>query len=194
MAEIGSGGGRRRRNGLRTIPVAVASAIAAVIRVGPEPERRTPGRTASAGSETSGASRTGRRDRSRHGDDADYVVAPGDTAAGIAERFGLRIADLLARNGLSWSSAVHPGQRLDLGAPSTSPGAQPGCDEIRRHLVVDGDTAASVAARYGLPVREVLAANGLGPTSALFPGEQLSLPGAVDPLADSDTAAGAGAA
>ena len=110
---------------------------------------------------------------------SEYVVADGDTVSGIAERFGLATAEVLALNGLSWSSLIFPGQRLALpgGAPAAAPAPSPAPPpEITKHLVVDGDTVSGIAAAYGLDVASVLSANGLGPSSLIFPGESIVLP------------------
>lgn len=45
-----------------------------------------------------------------------YAVQEGDTLMLIAERYGLNLASLLALNGLSWRTAVAPGQVLKLTA------------------------------------------------------------------------------
>src|SRR4029453_5138466 len=52
----------------------------------------------------------------------------------------------------------------------------PVAPEIARHMVVAGDTVADIAAAYGLDVASVLSANGLGPSSLIFPGESIVLP------------------
>lgn len=110
---------------------------------------------------------------------SEYVVADGDTVSGIAERFGLATAEVLALNGLSWSSLIFPGQRLALpgGTPASTPAPSPAPQpEITKHIVVDGDTVSGIAAAYGLDVASVLSANGLGPSSLIFPGESIVLP------------------
>ena len=49
---------------------------------------------------------------------AEVTVVPGDTVSDIAARWGLATADVLAWNGLDWSSIIHPGQRLRLAPPA----------------------------------------------------------------------------
>ena len=109
---------------------------------------------------------------------AEVVVADGDTVSSIAERHGLSTAEVLAHNGLSWSSLIFPGQRLALPggtshtvAPPPSPAA-----EIAKHTVVAGDTMSGIAAQHGLDLDVVLRANGLGRQSLIFPGETIVLP------------------
>jgi LysM repeat protein len=106
------------------------------------------------------------------------VVADGDTVSSIAERHGLSTAEVLAHNGLSWSSLIFPGQRLALPggtshtvAPPPSPAA-----EIAKHTVVAGETMGGIAAQHGLDLDVVLRANGLGRQSLIFPGETIVLP------------------
>lgn len=43
------------------------------------------------------------------------------------------------------------------------------------YLVVDGDTVSSIAGRFGLSTASVLALNGLGWSSLIFPGQELKL-------------------
>lgn len=111
---------------------------------------------------------------------SEYVVTDGDTVSGVAERFGLATAEVLALNGLSWSSLIFPGQRLALpggtpagGAASHEPAVP---SDITKHVVAEGETVSGIAAAYGLDVASVLSANGLGPSSLIFPGEAIVLP------------------
>lgn len=41
-----------------------------------------------------------------------YTVVAGDSVSGIAARYGLATASVLALNGLSWKSVIYPGQVL----------------------------------------------------------------------------------
>ncbi|GAA2465418.1 LysM peptidoglycan-binding domain-containing protein [Agromyces soli] len=105
---------------------------------------------------------------------AEVTVADGDTVSGIAERYGLSTAELLAANGLGWSSLIFPGQRLVL--PGGTPRASEPAPEIARHTVVAGDTMGGIAERYGVDLAQLLSANGLGRESLIFPGQQVVLP------------------
>ena len=107
---------------------------------------------------------------------SEYTVADGDTVSSIAERFGLATAELLAHNGLGWSSLIFPGQRLALpggAAPAAAPSPEA---EIAKHVVVSGDSVSGIAAAYGLDVEQVLSANGLSRQSLIFPGQAIVLP------------------
>lgn len=114
----------------------------------------------------------------------EYTVVEGDTVSSIAERYGLATPDILALNGLGWSSLIFPGQRLVLrsatAAPQPAP-APPAQAEIVRHVVVDGDTMSGIAAQHGLGLDALLSANGLSRTSLIFPGQSIVLPPAGAP-------------
>ncbi len=76
--------------------------------------------------------------------------------------------------------------------PATTPAATTVADAPMTYTVVGGDTVSSIAGRYGLATASVLALNGLGWKSIIFPGQQLKLSNSGPvPIADAggDTAA-----
>ncbi|MGX5695372.1 LysM peptidoglycan-binding domain-containing protein [Agromyces soli] len=109
---------------------------------------------------------------------AEVEVAEGDTVSSIAEQYGLSTAEVLAANGLGWSSLIFPGQRLVLpgGAAPAAPVAH-GAPDIARHTVAAGETLSGIAAQYGVDLDQLLSVNGLGRESLIFPGQQVVLPG-----------------
>ncbi|WP_353809758.1 LysM peptidoglycan-binding domain-containing protein [Agromyces sp. SYSU T00194] len=56
-----------------------------------------------------------------------------------------------------------------------------------RYTVVEGDTVSAIAARFGMPTASVLALNGLGWSSLIFPGQVLVLDDAERPAAVTPT-------
>jgi len=106
---------------------------------------------------------------------ASYVVARGDSISGIAERFGLRTADILARNGLGWSSLIFPGQVLALGGAAPV-AAAPAPTAGGRYTIARGDTISGIAGRLGVTTQAILDANGLVRTSIIYPGQSLRIP------------------
>jgi LysM repeat protein len=101
-----------------------------------------------------------------------HTVRLGDTAWSIAARYHVPLDELLTINGLSDNPLLQPGDELivRLAAGQTPP---PTRTPPPTHTVQSGDTAWSIAARYGLTVEELLALNHLGPDSILYPGDEL---------------------
>lgn len=107
-----------------------------------------------------------------------YIVRRGDTISAVAARHGLRTADVLRWNGLSWSSIIQPGQTLVLqgsGASSQTPSGS-GSGE-RSHTVRAGETVSAIARAAGIATTAVLDANGLSWSSVIYPGQKITIPG-----------------
>ncbi len=103
-----------------------------------------------------------------------YTVRRGDTLSSIAARNHTTPAALAAANGLRNPDVILVGQSLAL---SGSGGAAGGGSGGAAGVVVvrPGDTLAALAARTGVPVATLMAANGLKSTSMLYAGGQLLL-------------------
>lgn len=177
-----------------TAPAAVIGTLAAVLTVAPA-EAETPARaTAKAGdlhplavpstAAPAGAAVT-HHVRPAATATKTYTVKPGDTVYAIAARHGLRTADVLAWNGLSWRSIIYPGQKLRLGAGAASPApkrpaASTGATTAT-HTVVRGDTVYAIAKKYKTSVAAIIAANGLGASAMIHPGQKLRIGGTAAP-------------
>ena len=122
----------------------------------------------------------------------EYVIQPGETLIGLAERFGLPWGDLAEYNQLTYPYLLYAGQtiRLPVGSPPveagpnfnptlptvepeprTTPADQPGT-----YRVVPGDTLIGIATRHGLTWREVVEINQIDPPYFLYAGQTLALP------------------
>jgi len=112
-----------------------------------------------------------------------YSVSAGDTVSDIAMRFGLSTASVLALNGLSWSSLIFPGQQLKLANANVTTAEQAPAEATPagHYTIVPGDTISAVADRFGVSTLSVLAANGLGWASIIYPGQSLAIPGLIGP-------------
>ncbi|MCK6064974.1 MULTISPECIES: LysM peptidoglycan-binding domain-containing protein [Microbacterium] len=111
---------------------------------------------------------------------ADHVVVAGGTVSTIAARYGLRTPDVLAANGLDWSSVIYPGQVLRLAAPAPAAAAAPAPSPVAvLHTVQAGDTVSAIARGNGVSTQAVLDANGLTRESIIYPGQTLAIPAPV---------------
>lgn len=99
-----------------------------------------------------------------------YVVQPGDTVGGIANRFGITQKTILAANNLSNADFVKLGQEL-LIPPITGV----------LHRVVKGDTVASLAQKYKVDSQDILDFNRLADPSSIATDQTLIIPGAEIP-------------
>ncbi len=92
-----------------------------------------------------------------------YVVQPGDTLRGIANRTGAGSQIIAKTNALVEPYIIHPGQRLKITGG-------------RYHAVNSGETGIAIARAYGAPWREVVALNALEEPYILRVGQKLLLP------------------
>lgn len=128
------------------------------------------------------------------------VARPGDTVATVAARLGLSAADLARHNALAADAVLAPGailalpRRVTAGAPVATGGpvadpfaGQPAASgsarptppaDAREHVVAAGETAWSIARRYGVDVADLAQWNGLPPAMTVRTGQRLLIPGA----------------
>lgn len=107
-----------------------------------------------------------------------HTVQYGDTIAGIAARYGIRSADLVAWNGLA-DGKIYATTRLVLFNPGTLPSAGgSGTTPGGTHVVQSGQTLSSIASRYGVSASAVAKANGIADPNRIRTGQTLTIPGA----------------
>lgn len=113
-----------------------------------------------------------------------YTVVKGDSLSGIAAKLGVPMADLLALNGLTRSSVIHPGRQLQVPRGGHLPAGSPGAAAV--YTVVKGDSLVRIANRLGVTLAALLETNHLTKQSVIVPGMQLAVPaGGVLPAATS---------
>jgi LysM repeat protein len=130
-----------------------------------------------------------------------HVVAPGESLSSVAAADGLSVDQLAAANGISPNAQLIRGSSLAIppqtgeAVVSASPGqsqsvtasaaatsspaapAQSTSSGGGGYLVQPGDTLSAIAARYGVSVDQLAAANGVSPTGTLLSGTTLSVSG-----------------
>jgi beta-N-acetylhexosaminidase len=103
-----------------------------------------------------------------------YTIKQGDALSVIAQRYGVSQQDIITWNNLTADNIKH-GFTLTIYVPVTR--AESALSPaIAVYTVVSGDTVASIAERFGLPVQELLRLNGLQEGFALQEGQQLKVP------------------
>lgn len=103
-----------------------------------------------------------------------YVVKPGDTLSGIADRFGISTSALLQANGMRDPDKLAEGDRLVI--PTSSPAAA-STPAPTIYVVKPGDTLSEIADRFGISASALLQANGMSDPDKLGEGDRLVIPG-----------------
>ena len=174
------------------VPVALAGSLALLMSAAPahaaEPSRSADARVAAP---SLGARRLGRRRvRLRRRCESPPSprrrptrCSPATPSAAIAARHGLRTADVLALNGLTGRRSsiparccASPRRRRRRALPPRRDG-RPRRRTAGSYVVQGGDTISAIARRHGVSIQAVLAANGLGWSSIIYPGQTLAIPG-----------------
>lgn len=114
--------------------------------------------------------------------DTSYTVQAGDNLSNIAARHGVTVEAIVTANNLPSRSTIYVGQVLRIPSSGTNPAPtsrpQP---NPATYVVLAGDSLTGVAARFGVSLQALAAANGVSPTSYLYVGQVLKLPGQNQP-------------
>ncbi len=122
-----------------------------------------------------------------------YRVRRGDTLASIARRFGVSARDLATVNRIRNANQIHPGQVIEL--PGGSLSAKPGDrSHAGTYTVRRGDTLDSIARKFSVGVRELIALNGIRNRNRIAVGQSLYIPGPPEPTPTPALATSAAAA
>ncbi len=109
-----------------------------------------------------------------------YTVQPGDTLLAIAERFGITVEDLQAKNQLADPNSIFAGQKLELPQPGErvqpeTPAAGGG-DASDVYTVKAGDTLYAISQELEVTVEDLAEINEITDPSQLFVGRRLLIP------------------
>ncbi|MBY6275560.1 PQQ-binding-like beta-propeller repeat protein [Symbiobacterium thermophilum] len=110
-----------------------------------------------------------------------YFVQPGETLFAIARRYRTTVHALVTANRLKDPNAISPGQALLIPRPGERPSPPPGGVV---HRVRRGETALTLAARYGTTVKAIMLANQLAHPEFVEPGQRLVIPEPPEPGTD----------
>lgn len=100
---------------------------------------------------------------------ASVTVRSGETLSDIANRYGVSVGTLMRMNGIRNPDLVQAGSRLQVPGPTVTAG--PG-----RHRVNSGETLSSIANRYQVRSRDLMALNNLRNANHVEVGQTLRLP------------------
>jgi LysM repeat protein len=110
-----------------------------------------------------------------------HTVRAGEHLTGIARRYGLSIADIVAANRIADPSRIFAGQRLAI--PSTAAPSAPRPDpkapapaQDRAHTVRAGEHLTGIARRYGVSIAQIVTANRIANPSRIYAGQRLAIP------------------
>lgn len=100
-----------------------------------------------------------------------HIVEKGQTLGSIAVRYGTSVAVITKMNGTKRSKRIYPGDKLRVPR-----GKKKAAKKARSHQVRRGDTLSGLALKYGVSVRQIADANGMGSKLTIRSGESLRIP------------------
>ena len=92
-----------------------------------------------------------------------YTVQSGDSWWSIANRYGMNMYTLAARNGKIIYSMLHPGDKLTINGQTS-----------RTYTVRRGDTLSSIASQFGVSVSSLATRNHISNINWIYAGQRLS--------------------
>jgi len=112
-----------------------------------------------------------------------HEVQPYQALITIAEAYHVSVAQILTLNGLREEWPLQIGQKLTISPGNLTPSPTlsnlqkltPEADGNYYSIVQSGETLSGIAVRYDIPLAELMAWNGLTPTSIIRPGQKLLL-------------------
>ncbi|AII50317.1 peptigoglycan-binding protein LysM [Synechococcus sp. KORDI-52] len=100
---------------------------------------------------------------------ASVTVRSGETLSDIADRYGVSVGTLMRMNGIRNPNHVEAGSHLQVPGPTVTAGSG-------RHRVKSGETLSSIASKYRVSGRDLMALNNLRNANHVEVGQTLRLP------------------
>ncbi len=105
------------------------------------------------------------------GGPAVHVVGWGETLGTIAAQYGVPLDAIIRANDLTQPDRLYAGQQLVIPG-----GGAPAAPASGTHTVQPGEGLYRIAARYGVSVADLMAANGLADPDSIYAGQVLAIP------------------
>ncbi len=108
----------------------------------------------------------------------EYTVQPGETIGTISSKFGVTIRQLLLLNNLQPNTLIFPGQKINIPGFGATPLPESSATVAGTFIytVQSGDNLSSIAAKFGVELRQLELLNNLAPNTLIFLGQQLQIP------------------
>jgi LysM repeat protein len=100
-----------------------------------------------------------------------HIVSAGENLGSIARQHGTTVAVITQMNNIKQSQTIYPGDKLRVPRGKT-----PTEVKMRSHKVRRGDTLSGLALKYGVSMRDIADANGMGSKLTIRTGETLRIP------------------
>lgn len=107
-----------------------------------------------------------------------YTVKNGDTLSGIAQKFGVSVAQLVKLNKIANPNKIYAGQKLTI-KPASKPATTP--KQAGSYTVKAGDTLSAIAVKFKTTVAQLVALNKIKNPDKIAVGQKIKLPAAKKP-------------
>ncbi|WP_214483062.1 LysM peptidoglycan-binding domain-containing protein [Bacillus sp. SM2101] len=105
-----------------------------------------------------------------------YTVVSGDSLSGIAQRFGMTLAEIQSLNNISDPNKIQVGQVLKVYANSgSSDGGGTEDPNLTTYIVVSGDSLSGIAQRFGMTLAEIQSLNNISDPNKIQVGQVLKV-------------------
>ena len=97
-----------------------------------------------------------------------YVIQPGDTLSGIAQRYGTTVSTLTQLNGISDPDKIYAGNTLKVPENGTGTGSS-----AQYYTIRSGDTLSEIAQKFGTTVSALARLNGISDPDKIYAGNRI---------------------